>query len=409
MKRLPIAPAADQLSELLRRAKSEIPIVVGPDHHVLVVAAIVAGNAPQIERAVASVRPFVDEIAIVNTGATDDTMDRALEAGGQRGLRTHFHPFVWDDDFARARNTALEFATRRAKESDAVPLPREAWALLIDSDEWMDWTCSPESLRTRLASTSGNVAALHVLHRSGEYSQPRLLRLPAVGRFTGRVHEAYEYPGPRVTIGGVRFADEPKSPEAFRAKLQRDLRILSKQVQATPTEQRWWFYLGQTYEGLGGVKYWQAAIHAYTKAASLDGWDEEGAWAGYRAGWLRASPPHREATAKDRDAALRLATKGLRRHPGIAELHWLAGYLCFYLGRPGHAAAWAESAMALGNFVGIGPSMGRTLFRAPEMLYEKPFELAAFAWERLGKPDLAADLRERATGARLAREARAAS
>lgn len=66
-----------------------------------------------------SVKDFVDEIIIVDTGSTDKTKDIAESAGAK------VFSFEWLDDFATAKNFAVSKAT-----SD--------WVLVIDADELLD-------------------------------------------------------------------------------------------------------------------------------------------------------------------------------------------------------------------------------------------------------------------------------
>lgn len=79
---------------------------------------IVKNEAHQIDRCLNSVRDCVDEILVLDTGSTDDTVERARS----HGARVAF--FDWCSDFAAARNAALAQI-----ESD--------WVLVLDADEWL--------------------------------------------------------------------------------------------------------------------------------------------------------------------------------------------------------------------------------------------------------------------------------
>jgi glycosyltransferase involved in cell wall biosynthesis/thioredoxin-like negative regulator of GroEL len=77
---------------------------------------IVRDEENNIQRALASIRPVVDEMIVVDTGSTDRTKDIANELGAK------VYDFAWTDSFADARNFALSKAT-----SD--------WILILDADE----------------------------------------------------------------------------------------------------------------------------------------------------------------------------------------------------------------------------------------------------------------------------------
>jgi glycosyltransferase involved in cell wall biosynthesis len=77
---------------------------------------VVRNEAAQIGAALASVAGFVDEMVVLDTGSSDDTVAIA-EGCGARVVQG-----AWPGDFAPARNQALE-------------LVRGSWVLVLDADE----------------------------------------------------------------------------------------------------------------------------------------------------------------------------------------------------------------------------------------------------------------------------------
>ena len=77
---------------------------------------IVRNEARHLSACLASVKGLADEIVVVDTGSTDDTVAIARSAGAQ------VHQIVWPGNFSTARNVALERATGR-------------WILVLDADE----------------------------------------------------------------------------------------------------------------------------------------------------------------------------------------------------------------------------------------------------------------------------------
>lgn len=110
---------------------------------------IVRNEERYLARCLASVKPLVDEMIIVDTGSDDRTVSIATVFGAE------IHRFTWNGSFADARNHALAMA-------------RGAWILTMDADERI----SPRdhaALRGMLRSSSPSRDAWSALIRN--YSQ----------------------------------------------------------------------------------------------------------------------------------------------------------------------------------------------------------------------------------------------
>jgi tetratricopeptide (TPR) repeat protein len=175
-----------------------------------------------------------------------------------------------------------------------------------------------------------------------------------------------------------------KSEEGYRRKAERDVGILTRYTAEHPDDPRWFYYLGDSLSGLGRH---DEAIAAFRICASSDGWDEEGAWALYRAAecFLKLDRPVE---------AVEACAAGMARHAGLAELPWLAAYASWHAGIPAQAVYWAQQAIALGHFAGAGGSVPRSGFRHPPALWEGPYDVLRFALRRVGD-DTGADEAER--------------
>ena len=76
---------------------------------------IVRDEEQHLPACLESIHNFVDEIVVVDTGSQDRSKDIARNYGAR------LFDFAWRDDFAAARNVALEQS-------------RGAWILYIDAD-----------------------------------------------------------------------------------------------------------------------------------------------------------------------------------------------------------------------------------------------------------------------------------
>jgi tetratricopeptide (TPR) repeat protein len=138
-----------------------------------------------------SARRFVDEVVVVDTGSTDRTREIAREHGAR------VEEFVWIDDFAAARNAAIEAATAD-------------WILMLDADERLDAE-SGQALRRaiRRAPTQAHALSPLIQNRDvdGKGARRETLAVPRIFprrrdlRFVGAIHEVIAYlPDPKHTL-----------------------------------------------------------------------------------------------------------------------------------------------------------------------------------------------------------------
>lgn len=104
-------------------------------------ACIIARNEERlIGDCLNSVRPFVNEVCVLDTGSSDRTVAIATGCGARVAS------FPWSDDFASARNAALA-------------LCKQPWILMIDADETFDPDSGP-ALSRILHGSSDHLAFL---------------------------------------------------------------------------------------------------------------------------------------------------------------------------------------------------------------------------------------------------------
>ena len=128
-----------------------------------------------LPRCLSSVRPWVDQICVVDTGSRDATVKIARSFGAEVTSVT------WENDFSKARNRSLEMAS-------------QPWILVIDADEELDQATGPK-LR-EVANSSGKLAFL--LSREDlradapakRIALARILRRDPNIRFSRPVHES---------------------------------------------------------------------------------------------------------------------------------------------------------------------------------------------------------------------------
>lgn len=206
---------------------------------------IVKNEAMFLSRCLESIRSFVDEIIVVDTGSDDNTVEIARSYGAQ------VYYFAWVDDFSAARNESLLHA-------------KGDWILYIDADETIDAVnaarirqaiarkdISAVTVRQCIPQPAGNVATAFY----SEYC--RIFRRHPAIRFEGKIHEqilpAIERQGGRVLCADIVIhhwayaANEEKK----RNRAERNLRYLLTELNRVQDDPFLYYNLGMTYRELG--------------------------------------------------------------------------------------------------------------------------------------------------------------
>jgi glycosyltransferase involved in cell wall biosynthesis len=344
------------------------------------VSTTLTGNAAAlIGDALRSVLDWVDVCLVIDTGVTDDTLTIARDVAGSK---YEGRTFPWRDDFAAARNFALDAAHELGGD----------WAVTLDTDERIE----PNGANLRSLLGEATEGVLMVMDAARSYAKERFFRLPMPVRYVGPTHESFaSYEVGTRTLERATFREVPKTTEQLRRKFERDAAILEAHVHAHPKDPRWHYYLG---ESLKNLERHAEAVAAYDACAALRGWSEESAWACYRAAECLCR------LERYRDAIDRCAA-GLARHAGIAELAWLAGFAAYRLGDSAQAVYWARLAITHGLFRGDGASVPRIGFRNPAALYEGPYDLLRYALRKIGDAGGASEAEQLYAAALAARTA----
>lgn len=206
----------------------------------LTAALIVRDEEAVLDECLASIHEVVDEIVVVDTGSVDGTCETALRYGAR--LLHH----RWKDDFAEARNVALDHAGGD-------------WVLYIDADERL---VDPDRRRIEALLADSDAAAFRILlHpelRASAYVEYRIWRNDPAIRFEGIIHES-------VVPAIVRLANRERRPIRTadlvlrhvgyegdqRLKHLRNLPLLRRELARNPTNLFVRHHLFRVLRGLG--------------------------------------------------------------------------------------------------------------------------------------------------------------
>ncbi|MDR3562176.1 MAG: glycosyltransferase [Negativicutes bacterium] len=204
---------------------------------------IVKNEAANLPRCLQSVAGVADEIIVVDTGSTDETISIAQRLGAQV-----FH-FQWSNDFAAARNCALDQA-------------KGDWIIFLDADEYIraDKTNnvrpfienihgnrSIESILCRLENTEGVDGPM----RSSNPTLRIFRNSPAI-RYEGIVHE-WVYKRGKDTKALFDASEDivirhtGYTKKTISEKVMRNLALLEKALEKDQVRALTYFYLSDSY------------------------------------------------------------------------------------------------------------------------------------------------------------------
>jgi len=203
---------------------------------------ITKNEAECISRCLQSVRDIADEMIVVDTGSTDDTVNIAEELGAKV-----FH-YQWCNDFAAARNYALEQV-------------KGDWIIFLDADEYIaadkiknvrpvidEMHCDRriEAVRCQMKNLEGFDGLL----RSSNPST-RIFRNSQVIRYKGRVHESIlkrEKPIKTVNVNNrVIVYHTGYTKETVTEKMRRNTVLLEEELKSGIIRELTYYYLSDGY------------------------------------------------------------------------------------------------------------------------------------------------------------------
>lgn len=204
---------------------------------------IVKNEEKNIEQALSWGKGFVFEQIVVDTGSEDRTVELAEKMGAK------VYRFEWDDNFAAAKNYAIEQASGN-------------WIAFLDADEFLPeedakkaMKCLQEAhphqeidfLRTKIVNLNEKGQIM------GAFPQDRFFRNVPGLRYQYRIHEALTYPGKekllaydaqdKITILHTGYGAHISRPD----KGERNVRMLKADLEEDPFNAMRLMYLADAY------------------------------------------------------------------------------------------------------------------------------------------------------------------
>ena len=209
---------------------------------------IVKNEANNLSRSINSIKTQVDEIVVVDTGSTDNTLEIAKQCGAT------VYVYQWDNDFSKARNFALSQV-------------HGDWLLILDADEYFTKETS-KNIRSAIckAQKSDGIMIQMVNYDvdkreiQDHFYQLRIVRNQKGIHYEGKIHE-------ELKLADGKAMKLLKAPPALleiyhtgyassisRQKLERNLMLLQQEVADGESETELARYFCDCYLGLGDME-----------------------------------------------------------------------------------------------------------------------------------------------------------
>ena len=223
---------------------------------------IIKNEEKNLHRCFNSIKNFVDEIVVVDTGSTDKSMEIARSYGAHVYEKNCDITFEQNSEtitrlnFSKARNESVKRGIEVAGED------KDFWFFQIDADEELaPMDATPEEFKRRLTMIHPEVSALVTQFYEMKNGEPVLpftcTRFFRAGRNLKYIYIAHNRP----TIDGLAAATDIvvyhygySDPETMNRKWLRTLPLLNKRLEDDPDDYNALFYRCITKIGLNDVQ-----------------------------------------------------------------------------------------------------------------------------------------------------------
>lgn len=209
---------------------------------------IVKNEANNLSKSINSIKNQIDEIVVVDTGSTDNTLEVAKQCGAR------IYNYEWNDDFAKARNFALSKAAGD-------------WLILLDADEYFTEETASNIRQVICKNRQADAFLLQMVNYDADkqeiqdyFYQLRIARNQDGLHYEGKIHEKLKLSDGKT----MKFINVPASllkiyhtgyaSSVSQQKSERNLKLLQQAVAAGQSETELARYFCDCYLGIDDME-----------------------------------------------------------------------------------------------------------------------------------------------------------
>lgn len=209
---------------------------------------IVKNEAKNLAKSIKSLKNQVNEIVVVDTGSTDNTITVARKLGAR------VYSFPWQDDFGKARNFALSKA-------------KGDWLVLLDADEYFTAKTAGNIRQVIRQAKQADAILIQMVNYDVDkaeiqdyFYQLRIVRNQQGLHYEGKIHEELKLSEGksmkflRVLPEMLEIYHTGYASSVSRQKLERNLKLLQQAVDNGQSEADLARYFCDCYLGLGDME-----------------------------------------------------------------------------------------------------------------------------------------------------------
>jgi len=312
---------------------------------------IVKNEEKNIFNCLQTVKPYVNEMVVLDTGSSDRTIQEAKRAGAVVKSSKHFtvETETKDFNFAKARNEAMSYTT----------------------GDWLFWMDADDQFHTSGFQLSPELDAYNIKIQYGDstFNHARFFRNNWGVKFEGAIHEFPIIDSCRVGFLNNGWIEH--STEHRPSRIGRNMAILKAERQMHPNNTRTLFYLANAYREQG---LYDQAIKVYREYIGLGGSFPDEL---YLARYYCAQCFYHK---KDFKTTVQECLSTIKLDDRWAEAYHLLGEAYFYLSEFKKAICYFGVAMSL-------PFPETGMFVSKELYNSSPKLWLSYCYESLGMID----------------------